>query len=357
MNRRILLAVVAIVAAVFIGRKLINKNKTLGVSELHVYIWSNYVDPEVYKIFEKETGVKIVEEIMDSNEALESKLQMGNTGYDLVVPSDYAVQKLAKQNLLAPINLKNVPNAKNLSPFFAKPYYDPELSHSIPYLWGSTGIGYTSKHVTETVTGWANVFDPEKIKQFQGKISLLDDPREAIGAALKYKGHSINTTDPAHLEEAKQVLLAQKPFVGRYDSDSYRNFLLSGDLYLSQSWSGDILRHRKENPDLNYVIPAEGSVIWADNFAIPRDVKSEAHKEAAESFINFMLRDDISARVVNFVHYPSTIETAKKLVAPEILNNPSVYPGDDVLAKLEWMRDVGEANELYEKIWNEVKSN
>lgn len=342
------------VAGAFIYLKKQPQKKS--VVELHLCTWSNYIDPEVYRIYEQETGVHIIEDLMDSNEALENKLHMGGSGYDVIVPSDYSIQKFARKGLLATIDLKNIPNAKNLSPMFQSPYYDPDHQFSIPYLWGTSGIGFNRKLVSETPTGWSSLFSDESMQAFKGKISMLNDPREAIGAALKHSGFSVNSRDPEQILIAKELLKKQKPFIGRYDSETSGQFLLSGDLAVAHGWSGDILKYVKQDPEnLGFIIPKEGGVVFADNLAIPSDVRGE-RKLAAEHFINFLLRDDINARIVNYVQYPSSIETAKALIQDDIRNNPNIYPSEEVLSKLEWLQDLGdETSSQFEDAWTEIK--
>ncbi len=322
-------------------------------NKLHLFIWANYINPEVYQLFEKEFGVKVIEENFDSNETLHSKLRAGVTGYDLIVPSDYKVEALIREGLLAELDLTKIPNLKNISSRFKGLYYDPENKYSIPYMWGTTGIGYNAARVPVPPMSWGDLFEPVRLQAYSQRISILDDPREAIGAALKYLGYSLNSTNPQELEEAKNVLLAQKPHLARYDSETYDDFLLTGDLFLAHGWSGEFAKARLENPDIRYIIPQEGGVIWADNLAI---LKSSKNKELAEKFVDFLLRPEINAKIVNFLRYPSTNEAARAYILPEILNDPGIYPSEEILAKLEWLRDLGEATELYERVWTEVKS-
>jgi spermidine/putrescine transport system substrate-binding protein len=321
--------------------------------ELHLFIWANYIDPEVYQLFEKEFGVKVIEENFDSNETLHSKLQAGVTGYDIIVPSDYKVEALIHQGLLAELDLSKILNFQNVSQRFKGLYYDPQNKYSIPYMWGTTGIGYNTTKTETPLTSWADLFEPTRLEKYANRVSVLDDPREAIGAALKYLGYSLNSIDLQALEAAKNVLLTQKPYLARYDSETYDDFLLTGDLVLAHGWSGEFAKTHLENPDIQYVIPREGGVIWADNVAIP---KSSQNKEMAERFIDFLLRPEVNAKIVNYVRYPSTNEAARRDILPEILSDPAIYPPDEVLDKLEWIRDVGDATELYERAWTEVKS-
>lgn len=356
MKKLIAAIVVVAVGGLLILRKGRVENVPARVNELHFYVWANYIDPEVYKIFEQQTGIRVVEEIMDSNEALENKLKAGVTGYDVIVPSDYAVQKLARQNLLATLDHGNIPNLAGLSPRFKSPYYDVELRTSVPYMWGTSGIGFSKSRVSPPPTSWGDLFDITKVTAHKGKISFLDDPREVIGAALKYKGYSVNSTDEAQLAEARSVLLGLKPYVGRFDNENVGNFLITGDISLALAWSGTVVKFKKQSADLGYIIPKEGCVIWADNLSIPANIKDGERKKAAEMFINFLLDPEINGRIVNYIYYPSALESAKPHINKDILEDPAMYPSEDVLAKLEWMQDLGEAGDQYERIWAEFKA-
>jgi spermidine/putrescine-binding protein len=332
--------------------------------ELHVYIWANYLDPAVVADFEREFRCKVIEESFDSNETMRSKLEAGATGYDVIVPSDYTVQALVKANLLLALDSAHIPNLKHVEARFRGLYYDPQNRFTVPYLWGTTGIGYDADRVRVAPASWGDLFEPGRIGPVPGggnrqeprpalRLGMLDDPRESIGAALKWKGHSINSTDPSELEEAKRILVAQKKYVARYDSETYDDMLATGDLDLAHGWSGEFARARVQSPRIRYVVPREGGVIWADNLAIPATSKNPS---LAHAFIDFLLRPEISARLVNVLRYPSTNGAARAHIKAEILNDPGIYPAADVMDRLEWIRDVGEASDLYDAIWTELKN-
>ncbi len=343
----------ALVILVLLGLLVSSCGRRQAPQELHLFIWANYIDPEVYQLFEQEFGVRVIEENFDSNETLRTKLQAGVTGYDIIVPSDYTVEALIKQGLLAELNLSQIPNFQNISQRFRGLYYDPQNRYSIPYLWGTTGIGYNAQKIETPPPSWADLFDPALLERYRNRVSMLDDPRETIGAALKYLGYSVNSTDLQALEAAKELLRAQKPYLARYDSETYDDFLLTGDLVLAHGWSGEFAKARLENPDIHYVIPHEGGVIWADNLAIP---KSSQRVDLAHTFIDFLLRPQINAKIVNFLRYPSTNEAATAYILPEIVNDPAIYPPEEIVEKLEWIKDLGEATALYEAVWDEIKS-
>lgn len=320
-------------------------------TELHLYNWSEYIDPEVFDAFEAEYGVKVIEDTFSSNEELLAKLQAGATGYDLIVPSDYMVEIMIEEGLLANINHDNIPNLANLSDLFSAPPYDEELAYCVPYQWGTTGIGYNSDEVEPD--SWAWFFDPEIASQYSGKITMLNDSRESIGAALKYLGYSLNTTDEAQLEEAKQLLIAAKPFLFSYDSDQFEDLIAADEVVYGHGWSGDYFAAAEEDERIWYIIPAEGGVVWADNLCIPKTSK-EAY--TAELFINFILQPEVAAQITNFTWFGSPVEAANEFIDAEILEEPAIYPPSEVMVKLEWIEDVGDATPIYERIWTEVKA-
>lgn len=321
--------------------------------ELHIFNWSEYIDPEIYAAFEQEFGVRVIEDTFASNEDLLAKLQAGAAGYDIIVPSDYMVDIMIGLDMLAPLHHDNIPNLNNLYPIFRDPPYDPGNVHCIPYQWGTTGIGYNSEAVEETPDSWGYLFDPQMAAPYYGKISMLSDAREVIGSALKYLGYSLNTTDPQQLEEAKQLLLRQKAWVATYDSEQFEDLVSSGDTVLAQGWSGEFFMVAVEDERILYTIPREGAAIWADNLCIP---KTSTNQYTAEVFLNYLLRPEVAAKVSNFTWFASPVQAAEPYINPEILEEPAIYPPDDVMLKLEWIQDVGEATVLYDRIWTEIRA-
>ncbi len=322
-------------------------------AQLHIFNWSEYIDPEIYADFEREYGVRVIEDTFASNEDLLAKLQAGASGYDIIVPSDYMVEIMIGQDMLAPLDHNNIPNSSNLYAIFQDPPYDPGNVHCIPYQWGTTGIGYNSEEVTEEPDSWGYLFDPQMAAPYAGRMSMLNDSREVIGAALKYLGYSLNSTDPAQLEEAKQLLLQQKAWVATYDSEQFEDLLSTGDTLIGQGWSGDYFMLAAEDERISYVIPSEGAAIWADNLCIP---KTSQNKYTAEVFINYLLRPEVAAKISNFTWFASPVQTAEPYLNPDILNEPAIYPPDEVMANLEWIKDIGEATALYDRIWTEIRS-
>ncbi len=321
--------------------------------ELHVYNWSDYIDPEIYADFEEEFGVKVIEDTFASNEDLLAKLQAGATGYDLIVPSDYMVAIMIELDLLAELNYDNIPNFKNIDETFKDPPYDPGNKYSVPYQWGTTGIGYNADLFEEPPDSWAYLFDPALASEYAGRMSMLNDSREVLGAALKYLGYSVNSTNEQELEEAKQLLLQQKEWVSSYDSESFEDLLAAGEVDIGHGWSGDYFTAALEAPQVWYAIPKEGGVIWTDNLAIPKSAPSQY---TAEVFIDYLLRPEVGAKISNYTWYGSPNKAAEEFIDAEILEEPAIYPPDEVMEKLEFLRDVGEATSLYDRIWTEIKT-
>jgi spermidine/putrescine transport system substrate-binding protein len=316
---------------------------------LNIYNWSDYIAEDTVPNFEKEFGVKVNYDTYEDNEALLAKLQSGATGYDIVVPTGYMVEIMIKQGLLTPINHVNIPNLKGVSEALQDPPYDPGRKHTVPWQWGTTGFAYNSKKVSGTVDSWKLLWDPK----YTGKITMLDDMRSAISVALKLLGYSLNSTSEKELMEAKKLLMEQKPLLKAYISAPVKSLLISGEVWLSQLWVGDTLMAKDENNDIDYCIPKEGCEIWDDNLAIP---KTAPHKYTAEVWMNYCLRPEVSAAVSNFVHYATPLEAAKMRINKEDLNNPGIYPSPEVMKRLEFQKDVGEATRIYDQIWTELKA-
>lgn len=321
--------------------------------ELHLYNWAEYIDPQVLEDFEAEFGVRVIEDTFANNEELLAKLQSGAGGYDVIVPSDYMVEIMVEEGLLADLNHDNLPNLDNIIPLFADPPYDPGMEHCVPYLWGTTGIGYNSEVFDDPPDSWSYIFDPELASQYGGRITMLNDMRESMGAALKYLGYSINTTDEEQLMEARDLLIRQKAWVYAYDSEQYEDLLSADEVMLAHSWSGDVFMIAEEDERIWYAIPREGGVIWADNLCIPAGAPNAY---TAEVFINYLLRAEVSAANSNYTWYATPNAEAERHIELEIREEPAIYPPPDVMERLEWIEDVGEATPLYERLWTEVKA-
>ena len=317
---------------------------------LNVFIWSAYLPDSVVEKFTAKTGIKVRLDTYDSNEALLEKLQSGVADYDLVCPSDYTVRVLIKENLVQRLDPALLPSLKNLDPRFLNQKFDPENAHSIPYFWGTTGLGYNKPKAGGPVDTWAALFD-EKNK---GRILMLDDVREVFAVALKSMGKSLNEKDPAVLRQAADMLKKQKALVKTYNSGDFANILDAGDVDFAHGYNGQIAEICRKSPDkFAYVVPKEGGTFWMDSLCIPAKAR---HAEAAHAFIDFIHSPEINAEIVNAMSYASPNAAAKPHINPEILNDPSIYPGDDVLKRCEFIEDVGETATLLDELWTEIKS-
>lgn len=322
---------------------------------LHIFIWPDYLDPELVEEFERTYGVRVVIDYYDNNEALIAKLKAGGIGqYDLAVASDYAVEVLKEQNLLQPLDTTTLPNLVNLDPRFRSLPFDAENRYSVAYQWGTSGLGVRTDRVRDpdrVLASWKLVFDPAHAL---GPFAMLNDPRETIGAALLYLGYSANSTDERELAEAERLLLAQRPRVLTYAPfATARDLLASGDVVVSHNYSGDVLMAQAEVPAIRYLIPQEGAIVWTDNLVIPAGAP---HRYTAEVFINFLLDARIGARLSNFTRYATPNAAALPFVDPELRADRAVYPDSALLDRLEFLRDVGPARVVYDRIWTRLRA-
>lgn len=332
--------------------------------QLSVYNWADYIDEDVLTNYEETYGVEIIYDTYASNEDLLAKLQAGATGYDVIFPSDYMVSQMIELELLAEIDTAAIPNFVNIDPDFANPPFDPGNQHCVPYQWGTTGIAYRagSEYFGEiTPDSWAYLFDPATIEIYAPDgINVLNDQRELLAAALFYLGHDPNTTDRAQLEEARDVILAAKPYWKVFNSEDYQQTLLEPDeVVLSHAWSGDAAgaywsTYSDETEDGNwyYAIPAEGAVKWLDNICI---TASTERYDTAVHFMNYLLDAEVGAAITNYTYYASPNEAAKEFIVPEVLEDESIFPPPEVEANLAWLVEVGDAVFAYDEMWTAIK--
>ncbi len=317
---------------------------------LNLYIWTNYLPKNVIADFQRRTGIAVNVDTFDSNEAVLAKLQSGVADYDVVVPSDYMLKTLIPQGLVRPLDRSRLRHFKNLDPRFLDQRFDPGNRHSMPYLWGTTGIGFDKKKAQGAVDSWRVLFDPK----YAGRILMLDDPREAFGAALKLMGKSINEKDPVVLRQAAEMLKAQKPLVRTYNSSDFANLLAAGDVDLAQGWNGEIAAVVAREPGrLAYMVPKEGGTLWIDNLAIPKGARD---LDAAYAFLNYVLEPDVAAAIVNGVHYAGANKAALPLIDAGIRQDPAIYPPKEVLDRCELIEDLGKTTQLIDELWTEVKA-
>ncbi|QAR33879.1 extracellular solute-binding protein [Geovibrio thiophilus] len=318
--------------------------------ELYLYNWSEYMPEEVIQKFQKETGIKVIYNTYDSNEAMYAKVKLiSGKGYDLIVPSTYYVSKMKKENLLARIDKSKISNFKNLEKSLLNKPYDPGNDYSVPYLWGSTGISYNADKVKDKVDSWSVLWKP----QYKGKILLTDDVREVFQMALVQLGYSGNTIKEAEIKAAYELLRKLMPSVRTFNSESPKVPYINGEVTIGMNWNGEAFLAQEEMPSMRYVYPKEGVILWMDNFAIPKNAKNinEAH-----TFINFVLRPDIAKIISEEIGYATPNREGKKLLDEEVRNNPTSYPSEAIVAKGEFQEDVGDAILIYEKYWEMLKT-
>ncbi|MBK9203019.1 MAG: spermidine/putrescine ABC transporter substrate-binding protein [Candidatus Obscuribacter sp.] len=325
--------------------------------QLNILNWADYLHPDAISEFERRYGIKVIYDTFASNEALMSKLQAGGTKYDIIVPSSYMVKQLKRLHLLDQLDHARIKGLDMLMPRFRNSLFDPGLKYCVPYTWGTTGIGYNLDHLSRLLRlpehnvgrlSW-DVFWDKRLSQ---RMTLLDDGREVIGMALKKSGHSYNSKDATQISAATRTLIEQKPLVMAYTSDQVIVELTSGDSFLSQVFSGDAYQARRENPQVRYVIPAQGASIWTDNFCIPQ---SAPHKDNAYLWINYMLEPAVAAACANFTHYATANWGAFKGVDRELKDDPNLYPPESILSSCEELEDIGSAIFVFDRMWTELK--
>lgn len=344
-----IMAVVVIAGGIFYN----SKEDLSGTNQVIVYNWGEYLDPEVITLFEKETGINVVYEEFETNEIMYPKVQSGAIAYDVVCPSDYMIQRMIENDLLAELNFDNIPNVKNIGQEYFKQsrQFDSENKYSVPYCWGTVGILYNKTMVDEPIDSWSVLWDEKYIDN----ILMQDSVRDAFAVALKYKGHSLNSTDLDELEEAKELLIEQKPLVQAYVIDQVRDKMIGNEAAIGVIYSGEAIYTQLENPNLEYVIPKEGSNVWIDSWVIPKNAK---HKENAEAFINFLCRPDIAKMNFDYITYSTPNTAARELIEdPAIRNSKIAFPDASELERCETFQFLGDKNDaIYNKLWREIKS-
>jgi putrescine transport system substrate-binding protein len=336
---------------------------------LNVYNWSDYIAPDTLAKFEKETGIKVTYDVFDSNEVLETKLVTGNTGYDVVVPSLTFLSRQIQAGVFMPLDKSKIPNLSNMDPAIqaniAK--LDSGNTHSVNYLWGTTGIGYNVKKIKEIfgdaapVDSWSLVFEPENLAKLKAcGVYFLDTPSEIIPPVLKYLGEEPNSFDPAVIAKAEARLKELRPSITQFHSSEYINALANGDACVAVGWSGDIFQAATRAEEANngveiaYVIPKEGAPMWFDMMAIPKDAK---HPQNAHAFINFILRPEIAAEISNYVAYASANKAALANIDAELKANPGVYPTEEASKGLFSLAVLPpDVDRLFNRIWTGLKT-
>ncbi len=311
---------------------------------LNLYLWSDYLADDTISNFEREFGVKVTIDTYESNEEMAAKLLAGATGYDLVLPSTYLFPLLFAKNLIAPLERTYLGNWPNIAPLFQDPAWDPSSAHSVPWGWGTTGIAFRRDLVGPRPDSWGVFLDP----RYRAKMTMLDDHRDVIGSFLRYRGRSLNSVDPAELAQAKADAIAAKPNLKAYVSAAVKGQLIAGDVWIAQLWSGDAAQAMAEQPEIEFVVPKEGSMIFADGLVM---LKSAPHKRAAHEFLNYVLRPEVAAAIADKTGYGTP-----NLAALPLTKSKIPYPNADELNRLEFQTDLGRGAELWDRLWTEIKS-
>lgn len=318
--------------------------------KLYVYNWTEYIPSELLEEFTEKTGIEVVYTTFESNEEMYSRMKlMGESGYDLVFPSSYYIQKMAAENMLQPLDKSKLTNLGYVRKDLLGKYFDPENTYSLPYIYGLTGLAVNTAFVdADKVQSWADLWRPE----FKNKVLLTNDSREVFHFALLLNGHSPNTQDEKEIEQAYQRLTSLIPNVAAYNSDSPEVPYLRGEVDVGMIWNGSAVRAESENPDLKFVYPKEGAIFWMDNYAIPAGAKNV---DAAHQFIDFLLRPESAKVVIETMGFSMPNNAVKPLLDEKLASNPVLFPPEEEIAKGVLQSDVGEAIDIYENFWNRLK--
>lgn len=321
---------------------------------VYVYNWGEYIDPEVITMFEEETGIKVVYDEFETNEVMFPKVEAGASVYDVICPSDYMIQKMLDNDMLAEINWDNVPNAKaNIGAQYYEQSksFDPENKYSVPYCWGTVGILYNKTMVNGPIDSWNVLWD----EQYKDNILMQDSVRDAFMVSLKRNGHSMNSVNESELEAAKNELIAQKPLVQAYVVDQVRDKMIGDEAAIGVIYSGEAIFTQRENPNLEYAIPKEGTNVWIDSWVIPKNCQN---KENAEKWIDFMCRPDIALLNFDYITYSTPNDAARELIEDEDIKNSTIaFPDLTQYNNLETFSYLGEeADLLYNNFWEEIKA-
>jgi len=316
---------------------------------LNVFNWSNYVAEETIPRFERESGVHVRYGVFESNEEMLARVLSGNSGWDVVFPSHYYIQPMIENGLLLPLEHGSLPHLNALEPRFRNAPWDPTLQYCVPYMWGASGILYSPK-LSPAPKAWADLWDD----RLRGRLTMLDDPAEVLGACLKKLGHSLNATEEPVLRQAQAEAIRQKPLIQAYLNAEVRDQMVAGDVLASQLWATTAQQAIDEAEQLRFVYPSEGFAVYADCAVILRESR---RIELAHRFIDYLLRPEVAAEIVKESRTATANGAALQLLPPEISHLPALYPDAETLSRGEWFATMpAEAQRLRDRIWTEIKS-
>jgi spermidine/putrescine transport system substrate-binding protein len=320
--------------------------------KLNFYNWDTYIGTNTLADFESATGIATKLDLFADNDELFAKLKGGNPGYDVIVPSSDNLERMIKANMVIPLDHSKIPNMANIDKPFQDATFDPGRKHSIPYMWGTLGVGYRKSAVDGgLIDSWKPLLDSDKMA---GKISLLGDAANVIGSTLKYLGYSFNSTNPDELKKAEDLLIAQKKYVKVFADDNGQDLLASGEVDACMEWNGDIIQVMAEDEDLAYSVPTEGTLLWQDTMAIPTGAP---HPENAHAFLNFILDAEAGKHIAETIQYATANAAAKAIMDKSYIENPAIFPPPEVLAKCEAAAYLGEvATKVRDEIWTRIQA-
>jgi len=318
--------------------------------ELTVFNWYDYIDPAVIEMFEKETGITVKYVNFTTNEEMYTKIEAGAGTYDVLFPSEYMIERMIANDMLAELDLSKMPNTANLIPTMRNTSFDPENKYSVAYMWGTLGILYNTEMVDEEITSWASLFD----SKYAGKVIMMNSMRDTVGLALKYLGYSMNTRSEEELNAAKEILIKQKQdkIECGYLLDETKDKMVGNEAALSVVYSGDAQYAMEKNEKLAYAVPVEGSNIWVDGMVIP---KSSKNQEAAMQFIDFMCRPEVAQMNFDYIYYCSPVQQVVDGLSEEDAAMATINPSEEVMSRCEFFNDVSDCMTLYENVWMEVR--
>lgn len=319
--------------------------------KLNLYNYDTYIGETTLADFTSATSIETKMDLYADMDELFSKMKTGNPGYDAMVVSNDYLERMVKANMVTPLDHAKIPNMANIDPGFLNPKFDPGRKFSIPYMWGTIGIGFNKTKINGPIDSWKTLFESD---EYAGKISVLGDAQNVLGCALKYLGFSFNSTNADELKKVQELLIAQKKNIKVFAPDNGQDLLASGEVVACQEWNGDIAQVMVEDKDLDYIVPKEGTNIWEDTWAVP---VGAPHPENAHAFLNFILDGENGKNIATTIQYATPNAAAKKLMPPEYTGSSAIYPNADVLIKCESTIYLGEeAAKVRDEIWTRIQA-
>jgi spermidine/putrescine transport system substrate-binding protein len=347
-NRRQLLKGAGMFAALtFLPRHALSEEE----KKLSFFNYDTYTGETTLADFNAATGIEVKLDLFADGDELFTKLKAGNPGYDVIVPPSNTLERMIKANMVIALDHSKIPNIANVDPLFMNASFDPGRKYSLPYMWGTVGIGYRISKVEGAPDSWKWLFDDQK---YAGKVAVLGDQEHAIGGALKYLGYSYNSTNMEELNKAKDLLIAAKSIIKKYADDTGQDLLAQGEVDLTMEYNGDIAQLMAEDKDVSYVIPKEGSNVWEDTIAI---ATGAPHPENAHAFINYVFDKDAGKHIAETIQYATPNKAAKEIMDAAYRENAAIFPPDDVVAKCEYAAYLGEeALRVRDEIWTAIQA-